>query len=218
MRFVRALAKVALAGALGFGLAGCGHDGGPVNPYLQLAPVSPSGRILGPPSGSQLQYKTVMLLWFHQADLNHDGVLTRDEMIADADASFDLFDLDHDGSITSAELEKYRLTQPFRAQPHRVTSLLGAQARTVQPDSVEPAPEGERYQGSRVRLQVGLDPVMSADTDSDFRVTREELRAQSLRKFEKWDTDHDGKVTVDEFLTAMMAPFEALTKSSSGLF
>ncbi|MEC4593711.1 MULTISPECIES: EF-hand domain-containing protein [Nitrospirillum] len=214
MRVVKALARVALTGALGFGLAGCGGHDLPVNPYLQLVPVSPSGQILGPPSGSQLQYKAVLMLWFHQTDANHDGVLTRDEVIADADRSFDLFDLDHDGSITSAELEKYRLTQPFRAQPHPVTPLLGAQERAVQPDSVEALPDGASYQGSRVRLQVGLDPVMSADTDSDFRVTREELRAQSLRKFDKWDADHDGKVTADEFLAAMMAPFEALTKSS----
>ncbi|MEE3625555.1 hypothetical protein UCD39_16440 [Nitrospirillum sp. BR 11752] len=214
MRVLRVLAGAALAGAMGVGLVGCGGHDMPVNPYLQLVPVSPSGQILGPPSGSQLQYKTVLLLWFHKTDANHDGVLTRDEVLADADRSFDLFDLDHDGSITSAELEKYRLSQPFRPQPHPVTSLLGAQARTVQPDSVEAAPEGQRYQGSRVRLQVGLDPVMSADTDSDFRVTREELRAQSLRKFDQWDADHDGKVTADEFLTAMMAPFEALTKSS----
>ncbi|MDE1148367.1 MAG: hypothetical protein PW843_17410 [Azospirillaceae bacterium] len=213
MRVVRGLAGTALALSMALGLAGCGH-GPPVNPFLRLVPVSPSGQILGPPGDSELQYKTAMMLWFNGTDANHDGVLTRDEVLADTDRSFDLFDRDHDGSVTSAELEKYRLGQPFQAPPHEATTLLGAHDRPVMPDSVEPVPAEQQYQmRSRVRLQVGLDPVMSADTDSDFRVTRAELRAQSMRKFDSWDADHDGRVTRDEFLKAMMAPLEALKRS-----
>jgi Ca2+-binding EF-hand superfamily protein len=45
--------------------------------------------------------------WFRQADRNHDGQLTLDEMQADADRFFGLLDVNHDGEIDPDEIERY---------------------------------------------------------------------------------------------------------------
>jgi len=48
-------------------------------------------------------YSSIAWLWFDRADSNHDGVLTRDEMIADAGRFFATLDKDHDGRLTPDE-------------------------------------------------------------------------------------------------------------------
>src|SRR3954451_21616122 len=45
--------------------------------------------------------------WFYQADRNRDGMLTPDEMQADADRFFAKLDSNHDGEIDPDELVQY---------------------------------------------------------------------------------------------------------------
>lgn len=45
--------------------------------------------------------------WFAQADRNHDGAITLDEMQADAMRFFDTLDTNHDGEIDPAETTRY---------------------------------------------------------------------------------------------------------------
>ena len=45
--------------------------------------------------------------WFGQADRNRDGMLTADEMQADADRFFARLDSNHDGQIDPEELKTY---------------------------------------------------------------------------------------------------------------
>src|SRR5882757_5358673 len=45
--------------------------------------------------------------WFYEADRNRDGVLTPDEMQADADRFFAKLDTNHDGEIDPDELVQY---------------------------------------------------------------------------------------------------------------
>jgi hypothetical protein len=45
--------------------------------------------------------------WRNQADRNHDGVLDRAELVADAEAFFKTLDIDGDGVITEAEITRY---------------------------------------------------------------------------------------------------------------
>lgn len=178
-------------------------------------PVSPCGEILGVPTSSEVQYKTVMLLWFHRVDANHDGVLTLDEVMAESDRCFALMDSDHDGTITPLELQQYRLRQPFHAPSEAPSQRLGDNLRVTNPDMVPPLGEGEptTWLGGPDASQIrqGLDPVMAADADADFRVTREELRAQTARKFARWDARHDGRVTAQEFIDGLLGPLRART-------
>src|SRR5688572_25514116 len=45
--------------------------------------------------------------WFHQADGNRDGMLTADEMRADAERFFSVLDSDRDGRVGSVERMAY---------------------------------------------------------------------------------------------------------------
>src|SRR4249919_1192783 len=60
-------------------------------------------------------------LWFAQADADHDGKLTRAEMVADADRFFARLDSDHDGEITPVENRAYedQIAPEIRSQVGR---------------------------------------------------------------------------------------------------
>ena len=45
--------------------------------------------------------------WFRQADRNHDGVITAEEMQHDAERFFALLDVNHDGEIDPDEIDRY---------------------------------------------------------------------------------------------------------------
>jgi Ca2+-binding EF-hand superfamily protein len=45
--------------------------------------------------------------WFAQADRNHDGMLTKDEMLQDAERFFVTLDVNHDGEIDPDEITRY---------------------------------------------------------------------------------------------------------------
>jgi len=46
-------------------------------------------------------------VWFDQADANHDGILTSQEMQTDAERFFDRLDTNHDGEIDPDEITHY---------------------------------------------------------------------------------------------------------------
>src|SRR3954447_20217784 len=65
--------------------------------------ISPMGEPFRPES----REATGLAEWFGQADRNHDGQLTLNEMQADADRFFALLDVNHDGEIDPDEIERY---------------------------------------------------------------------------------------------------------------
>src|SRR6185369_1712354 len=78
------------------------------------APINVTGHAWAPfisPMGEPFRAKTVtddtLADWFYQADRNRDGVLTVDEMQADADRFFAILDSDHDGEIGPTEIAYY---------------------------------------------------------------------------------------------------------------
>ena len=77
--------------------------------------------------------------WFRQADRNHDGVLTADEMQADADRFFAMLDTDHNGEIEPDELAHYEyeiapdiqvMTKTKRNPDDPAPNVSGADRRT----------------------------------------------------------------------------------------
>jgi hypothetical protein len=79
-------------------------------------PINVTGHAWAPfisPMGEPFRAKTVtddtLADWFYQADRNRDGVLTLDEMQADADR-FELLDSARAGRISLAQLEALRST------------------------------------------------------------------------------------------------------------
>src|SRR6476469_6106246 len=61
----------------------------------------------GEPFRARKTDQDTMADWFHQADRNGDGLLTVDEMQADAQRFFAHLDADHNGLIEPEELVQY---------------------------------------------------------------------------------------------------------------
>src|SRR5690348_17356377 len=80
----------------------------------QSAPLGSArgpGRLFVSPMGEPFYGRTAgedgLVVWFQQADKNHDGMLTADEMAADADRFFQVLDRNHDGEIDPDEISYY---------------------------------------------------------------------------------------------------------------
>ncbi|MES3085182.1 EF-hand domain-containing protein [Sphingomonas faeni] len=108
-------------------------------------------------------------------DANHDGVATRAEAIAQADARFAQMDTDHDGRITAGEMRAYR---------EALHDRMVASGRDVP----VPPPGGRKHDGMGRRM----------DPNGDGSVTREEFEARALKRFDRMDANHDGTIDATE--------------------
>ena len=62
---------------------------------------------MGEPVFGRTPNEDGLVVWFQQVDRNHDGQITVDEMVADADRFFAILDTDHDGEIDPDEIAQY---------------------------------------------------------------------------------------------------------------
>ncbi len=108
-------------------------------------------------------------------DVNHDGVATRAEAIAQADARFAQIDTDHDGRVTSGEMRAYRAA---------VHDRMVASGRDVP----VPPPGGRKHDGLGRRM----------DPNGDGSVSRDEFEARALKRFDRMDANHDGTIDATE--------------------
>ncbi|MBC9031506.1 ca2+ sensor protein [Sphingomonas sp. JC676] len=90
-----------------------------------------------------------------RADANGDGIVTREEMLADVDARFAKLDANKDGKVTADERKVFA-------------------------------------EGTRPRM------MGRTDANGDGAVTLEEQRAQANKRFDRIDTNHDGKIDQSE--------------------
>lgn len=108
-------------------------------------------------------------------DANRDGVATRAEAIAQADARFAQMDTDHDGRVTGGEMRAYRAA---------VHDRMIASGRDVP----VPPPGGRKHDGMGRRM----------DPNGDGSVTREEFEARALKRFDRMDANHEGTIDATE--------------------
>ena len=143
--------------------------------------------------------------WFDEVDLNHDGVISRAEFMADARTQLNHMDIDQNGYLVSEELERYRL--PYRQQePVRAVAASDQSSDAGQAGGSRR--HGRGLGGGYSSGGSGLpgatdeaDPVMSADTNNDFRVTPAEFMAQAAVKFAALGQAHAGRLTREDVLT-----------------
>lgn len=144
--------------------------------------------------------------WFNQADLNHDGQLTVDEMQKDAERFFALLDVNHDGEIDPDEITRYEtVVAPEISTAHLGFAGLGSDDgegaagrghgkhhRGWSDDGADSAHQG----GARYGLLDLPEPVISADTDFNRGVSLSEFRQAATQRFVALDVDHQGNLTL----------------------
>ena len=194
----------------------------------QWAPfISPMGQ----PFRARTANDDTLADWFNQADLNHDGVLTAEEMIADAERFFARIDTDHDGEIDPDELAQYEYDVAPEIQAMSKTRRAPGQpaaAARSDPDDLDAdwgdRPRGRRhgrgdedYYGSlgiggalqgaaRYSLLNLPEPVAAADTDFNRSITLAEFRQAATERFRLLDKAHAGRISLAQLEAMPHAP------------
>ena len=132
--------------------------------------------------------------WFRQADRNHDGQLTLDEMQQDAERFFAVLDANHDGEIDPDEISRY---EEVIAPEIQIGTRMGMGA-TERDD--------EHLGAARFGLLDLPEPVVSADYNFNRGVSLAEFRQAAAQRFVALDIEHQGRLTLAGLETIRPAP------------
>ena len=161
--------------------------------------------------------------WFNQADLNHDGLLTADEMKSDADRFFAVLDTDRDGQILPEELIQYEWElAPDIQLDSRLKRRPGEPAPAKAPGDTEQSRQEDRSKrirqpdwlsgGLQGAARYGLlnmpEPVAAADADFNRAISRAEFEQAALERFQLLDRDKRGSLnlgTLETMWTSVLA-------------
>lgn len=186
----------------------------PSAPVATAALAHGPGRAFVSPMGEPFFGRTAsedgLVVWFEQADRNHDGVLTVDEFTSDADRFFKVIDRNHDGEIDPDDISYYEETivPEFRVQTAvSMTSLPGG-------DTQEHA-DDESPAGRFGLLQIP-EPVTSADTNFDRGVSPREFRTAAVARFQLLDVDRQGKLSLSQLQNIRSAARNFATHRRNG--
>ena len=173
--------------------------------------ISPMGEPFRPPSTGEAP----IARWFVRADRNQDGMLTTDEMQADADRFFARLDSNHDGQIDPRGTHDLRVGNRS-GNPGELgleTAAGRDRRRAPNQDRDRPADDGARkraddqHDGYRIdglqgAARYGLlnipQPVASADADFNRVITLTEFRQTALYRFKLLDGQGQGRITLSE--------------------
>lgn len=186
--------------------------------------ISPMGEAFRPRSSTD----DTLADWFNQADRNHDGLLTQDEMVADAERFFATLDLDHNGQIDPEELVRYewQLAPEIQVNSKRKRNRgEPAEARGSNDPLLDEGSSGEAARNSgreRRREDLNLDqgpqgaaryallnipePVAAADADFNRAITLAEFRRAAIERFQLLDRQHQGRLTLEGLRALLPSP------------
>jgi hypothetical protein len=169
--------------------------------------------------------------WFRQADRNHDGMLTQQEMQADADRFFATLDSDHNGEIEPDELAHYEWeVAPDIQVMSKTKRAAGDPIPVARHDDAEPRSEHRKERQQRAaeeNAQLGIgaglqgaaryallnipEPVAAADLDFNRGISLVEFRQAASARFSLLDAKHLGHLKLED-LQALRAAAWAATK------
>jgi len=166
---------------------------------------------MGEPFRSRTPDDDPFARWFHQADGDQDGMLTADEMRADAERFFAALDVDRDGRIDSEERMAYESKIAPEVQVNsdwkRTREEAAAESRSGDdsdrgnrrrrwPNEID----GYQLDGLQGAARYGLlnlpEPVAGADANFDRFVSLDEFRRAASYRFQLLDRDHLGRLTL----------------------
>lgn len=202
----------------------------PLPAPLHPAPPLPSrhwGRVFISPMGEPFRVDRngdALEAWFVQADRNHDGYLSLEEMQADAERFFATLDTNHDGEIDPDEMTHYEevIAPEISGEPHFAAAGMatggqgeggrgehgGHGGRGHHGGGFRPPRENDDgHQGaSRFGLLDLPEPVASADADFNRGVSLAEFRTAAGQRFLALDLDHRGQLTLAGLESIRPAP------------
>jgi Ca2+-binding EF-hand superfamily protein len=186
-----------------------------------------------------------LVVWFEQVDRNHDGVLTADEMAADADRFFRTLDVNRDGEIDPDEIARYEtviapevrtgrsLLADVQPSPDRQQSAHarghgggGGHGRGGDGDHRggmggsgggygEGGGADDEARAGRYGLLEIPEPVASADANFDRGVSAQEFHKAALARFQLLDMHDTGKLTLPDLRTIRSAAASAARRRPS---
>jgi Ca2+-binding EF-hand superfamily protein len=199
----------------------------------QWAPfISP----MGEPYRAHTATDDTLADWFYRADKNRDGVITADEMVADAERFFATLDTNHDGQIDPDELSHYEYEiAPDIQVMSRTERVPGQPAPVIQKTEADDADpygdrprdrdrhrDGRKNRRDEMDASLGIgntlqgaarysllnipEPVAAADTDFNRAVTLEEFRQAAIARFQLLDSTHQGRITLAQLEALPHAP------------
>ena len=181
-----------------------------------------------------------LVLWFEQADSNHDRSLTVDEMTADADRFFQALDVNHDGEIDPDEIARYE-------------NVIAPEVRTGRTPTADSQGDGNRQDGrhggyggggrghgggrthrggggggyggggpdandearaGRYSLLEIPEPVASADADFNRGVSAKEFHKAAADRFRLLDIGHAGRLALPELESIRAAAASASRRAA----
>jgi hypothetical protein len=200
---------------------GEGEEGGPPRQPRRSLFISPAGEPFRAEPGAPYP----VAVWFAGADADHDGVLTRDEFVADALRFFDRIDGDHNGVVDGFEVSTYET----QIAPEILQGFQGGGEASGARGQGGPRDQGGGHRGGRrggggsgpsggggggkrggglmggmlqgatpYSLLAEPEPVMASDGDFDRRITRAEATKAAKARFALLDKDGDGKLRLAE--------------------
>jgi Ca2+-binding EF-hand superfamily protein len=200
-------------------LAAAAQAAAPQSPVSVSTPIVVTGRggvpfisPMGEPIRARTPNEDTLARWFNQADLNRDGILTPEEMQADAQRFFAIIDTNHDGQIDPDELTHYEWQVAPEIQVNsrlrRASSPQERARRKPQDDETDDRRSGEKrkfrdndggLQGAARYALLNLpEPVAAADLDFNRAITVQEFRQAALDRFQLLDKRHEGQLTLQE--------------------
>jgi Ca2+-binding EF-hand superfamily protein len=169
---------------------------------------------MGEPFRARTATDDTLARWFNQADRNHDGFLTPDEMQADADRFFAVLDSDADGEIGPEELIHYEWELAPDIQVNSKLRRAPGEAAPQRPrEDADPfADEKPRHRSrgeadftpgalqgaARYGLLNMPEPVAAADADFNRGISRTEFRQAALERFQLLDTGKSGRLSLPQ--------------------
>jgi Ca2+-binding EF-hand superfamily protein len=171
---------------------------------------------MGEPFRAKTATDDTLADWFYKADRNRDGVITPDEMQADAERFFATLDANHDGEIDPDELASYEYEiAPDIQVMARTKRAPGQPAPALKKDAYDserPHEPGHRHRNDEDYASLGIggalqgagrygllnmpEPVAAADTDFNRAISLEEFRQAAMTRFQLLDTGRQGKLTL----------------------
>ena len=168
----------------------------------QAPALAPSGHFarrlfmspMGEPFFERVQGQDGLTVWFQQADSNHDGALTADELAQDAQRFFVTLDTNHDGEIDPDEITHYETV--------------------VAPSGLA----GNESAAGRFGLLQIPEPVASADTNFNRGVSADEFKQAAASRFQLLDASHTGRLTLSQLEGVRQAASSASRRSPQQTF